>query len=114
MKFHKHVRHKRKEIDQSRSSFDPLEGLILDRDWSISLRLRLTCLWNFMCDGHDGPYGLRYFLYLVTLGQSTGSIAAAHWSIWSYTMHMQLSNFVCEGPYVSHKSRGYLSELYVI
>jgi len=62
MKFHKHVIHKRKEIDQSRSSFDPLEGLILDRDWSISLRLRLMCLWNFMCDGHKGTYSESSFI----------------------------------------------------
>jgi len=60
-----HVRRKRKEIDQSRSNIGPskgpilnrdwsisLEEPILDRDWSIFLRLHLTCLWNFMCDGH--------------------------------------------------------------
>jgi len=25
-------------------------------------------------------------------------IVDAHWSIWSYVMHMQLCNFVCDGP----------------
>jgi len=25
-------------------------------------------------------------------------ILDAHWSIWSYAMHMQLCNFMCEGP----------------
>jgi len=57
IKFHKHVRRKSKEIDQ-------LEGPILDRDWSISLRLRLTCLWNFMC---DGLYAITFAIIIIIM-----------------------------------------------